>query len=55
MQSKIKGFNLVNDHHRKTDECQSRKIHKRLSDIEKTYNDLFLICIGRISENVISY
>ena len=31
------------------------KIHKRLSDIEKTYNDLFLICIGRISENVISY
>lgn len=25
MQSKIKGFNLVNDHHRKTDECQSRK------------------------------
>lgn len=31
------------------------RIHKRLSDIEKTYNDLFLICIGRISENVISY
>ena len=34
---------------------RSGKIHKRLSDIEKTYNDLFLIYIGRISENVISY
>ena len=31
------------------------KIHKSDSDIGKTYNDLFLICIGRISENVISY
>ena len=38
----------MNVHLVKTDECHSRKNDKKGFAIEKTYNNLFLIYIGRI-------